>query len=100
VLAPPGTKLPDDSLTIAGARAASGDKPGAAAESKMVVSGLVVGIDPTLHTLSLVDPTGGRVRSINVMIPEGQQRMKLVKIGGTITAIIAEAVLIGIEPPP
>jgi hypothetical protein len=98
VLAPPGTKLPDDSLTIAGARAAPGDKPGGAVGSKMVVSGLVVAVDPALHTVSLVDPAGGAVRPINVVTPEGQQSMKLIKVGDTITAIITDAVLIGVEP--
>ena len=59
VLAPPGTKLPNNSEAAASARAASGDKPGASVGSKVVVSGLVVAVDPTLHTVSLVDPAGG-----------------------------------------
>jgi len=100
VLAPPGSKLPDDSLTVAGGRAAPGEKPGVAVGSKMVVSGLVVGVDPTLHTISLVDPTGGGIRSVNVVTPEGQQSMKLIKIGDTITAIVTDAVLVGVEPRP
>jgi len=95
MLAPPGTKLPDDSVTLVGGRATPGEKPGAAVADKLVVSGLVVGVDPTLHTVSLVDPAGGLVRSINVVTPEGQQSMKLIKIGDTITAIITEALLIG-----
>jgi Cu/Ag efflux protein CusF len=98
VLAPPGAKLPDNSLTVGGERAALGDKPGAAIGSKIVVSGLVVGIDPTLHTVSLVDPTGGSVRSVSVVTPDGQESMKLIKVGDTITAIITEAVLVGVEP--
>jgi hypothetical protein len=98
VLAPPGTKLPDDSLTVAGARAVPGEKPAGAVGTKMVVSGLVVGVDPTLHTVSLVDPSGGPIRSVNVVTAEGQQSMKLIKIGDTITAIITEAVLVGVEP--
>jgi hypothetical protein len=98
VLAPPGSKLPGDSLTTVGARAAPGDKPGAAVGSKLVVSGLVVGVDPTLHTVSLVDPAGGGVRTMNVVTPEGQQSMKLIKVGDTITAIITAAVLVGVEP--
>jgi hypothetical protein len=98
VLAPPGTKLPDNSLTMAGARAAPGEKPGGAVGSKMVVSGLVVGVDRTLHTVSLVDPNGGRIRTVDVVTPEGQQSMKLIKVGDTITAIITDAVLIGVEP--
>jgi hypothetical protein len=100
VVAPSGTKLPDDSLTVVGARAAPGDKPGAAVGNKMVVSGLVVGVDPTLHTISLVNPSGGGIRTINVVTPEGQQGMKLVKVGDTITAIVSEAVLVGVEPAP
>jgi hypothetical protein len=66
----------------------------------MVVSGLVVGVDPTLHTVSLVDPTGGGIRSVNVVTPAGQQSMKLIKIGDTITAIVTDAVLVGVEPTP
>lgn len=98
VLAPPGTKLPDDSVTMGAARAAAGEKPAGAVGRKIVVSGLVVGVDPTLHTVSLVDPLGGGVRSIDVVTPEGQQSMKLIKVGDTITAIITDAVLIGVEP--
>jgi hypothetical protein len=98
VLAPSGTKLPDDSLTIDGARAAPGDKPGGALGSKIVVTGLVVSVDPTLHTISLVDPSGGAIRTVNVVTPEGQQNMKRIKIGDTITAVITEAVLVAVEP--
>jgi hypothetical protein len=98
VLAPSGTKLPDDSLTVAGVRAAPGEKPAGALGSKVVVSGLVVGVDPTSHTISLVDPSGGQIRSVNVVTPEGQQNLKLIKIGDTITAVITEAVLVGVEP--
>ena len=36
--------------------------------------------------------------SINVVTPEGQQSLKLVKVGDTITAIITDAVLVGVEP--
>jgi hypothetical protein len=98
VLAPAGTKLPDDSLTVAGARATPGEKPAGVLGSKMVVTGLVVGVDPVAHTISLVDPAGGRVRTVDVVTPQGQQSMKLVKIGDTITAIVTEAVLVGVEP--
>jgi Cu/Ag efflux protein CusF len=100
VLTPSGTKLPDDSLTVAGARAAPGEKPGGALGSKIVVTGLVVSVDPTLHTISLVDPSGGVIRSVDVVTSEGQQNMKLIKIGDTITAVITEAVLVGVEPAP
>jgi Cu/Ag efflux protein CusF len=98
VLAPQGTKLPDDSLTTAGVRAAPGQLPAGAIGAKAVVTSTVVGIDPLAHTLQLIDPSGGLIRSVDVVTPEGQQNMKLVKIGDTITAIISEAVAIAVEP--
>jgi hypothetical protein len=98
VLAPRGTKLPDDSLTVAAARAAPGQMPAGAVGSKLVVTATVVGMDPTTHTLQLVDPTGGLIRSVSVMTPEGQRSMKLIKVGDTISAIISEAVAIAVAP--
>jgi hypothetical protein len=98
VLAPRGTKLPDDSLTAAGVRAAPGQLPAGAVGSKLVVTGTVVGVDPVAHTLQLVNPTGGMVRTVNVVTPEGQKNMNLVKVGDTITAIITEAVAVAVEP--
>ena len=98
VLAPQGTKLPDDSLTMAGARAAPGQMPAGAIGAKAVVSSTVVGVDPLAHTLQLIDPTGGMIRTVDVVTPEGQQNMKLVKVGDTITAVISEAVAIAVEP--
>jgi hypothetical protein len=98
VLAPRGTKLPDDSLTAAGVRAAPGQLPAGAVGSKLVITGTVVGVDPVAHTLQLVNPTGGMVRTVNVVTPEGQKNMNLVKVGDTITAIITEAVAVAVEP--
>jgi hypothetical protein len=98
VLSPAGAKLPDDSLAVAGARAEPGEKPAGAVASKLVVTGLVVAVDPAQHTISLVDPAGGAIRTINVVTQAGQQNLKLVKVGDTITAIITEALLVGVEP--
>jgi len=98
VLAPRGTKLPDDSLTAAGVRAAPGQLPAGAVGTRLVVTGTVVGVDPVAHTLQLVNPTGGLVRTVDVVTPEGQRNMGLIKVGDTITAIITEAVAVAVEP--
>ena len=74
VLAPPGTKLPDNSAYGASARAAPGETPAGAAGAKLVITGAVVGVDPADHTLQLVNPSGGPVRTVAVVTPEGQQR--------------------------
>jgi hypothetical protein len=98
VLAPSGTKLPDDSMTLAGARAAPGEMPGAAVGTRVVVTARVVGVDPVAHTLQLIDPSGGLIRTVNVVTPDGQQSMKMINIGDTITAVITEAIAVSVEP--
>ena len=98
VLAPAGTKLPDDSMTVAGGRAAPGQMPAGAVGAKFVVTMTVVGVDPVAHTLQLIAPSGGLVRTVTVVTPEGQQALKVVKVGDTITAVVSEAVAVAVEP--
>jgi len=98
VLAPAGTKLPDDSLTVAGGRAAPGQMPAGAIGAKSVVTMTVVGVDPMAHTLQLIAPSGGLVSTVDVVTPEGQQALKVVKVGDTITAVISQAVAVAVEP--
>jgi hypothetical protein len=98
VVAPPGTKLPEDALALAAARAAPGQMPAGGVAEKIVVTGLVVGVNPAAHTLSLVDPAGGEIRTIAVKDPQYQQMMSSIKVGDTITAYITEALVAAVEP--
>ncbi|MFO1127107.1 MAG: hypothetical protein U1E66_01520 [Rhodospirillales bacterium] len=98
VVAPAGTKTPDDMLALAGARAAPGQQPAGAVEAKLIVTGLVVGVNPGAHTLSLVDPKGGEVHTLNVKTPEYQKLLPMVKVGDEITAVVTEAVVVAVEP--
>ena len=50
------------------------------------------------HTISLVNPKGGEVRTLNVKDPEYQQMMSMIKVGDTITAVISEALIAAVEP--
>ena len=97
VLAPPGTKLPPNStaVTSASARPGSGQ-----ARGKIVFSGLVVGVDPVAHTLSLRNPAGGPVHTVDVVTDAAKQHMKHVKVGDTITAVMTGELLVSIEPAP
>jgi hypothetical protein len=99
VLSPPGTKVPEDVLAAAAARAAPGQMPAGGVATKLTVTGLVVGVNQAAHTLSLVDPAGGEVRTIAVKDPQNQQMMSSIKVGDTITAYITEAVVAAVEPP-
>ena len=98
VLAPKGTRLPDDSSTIAGARAAPGQLPAGAVGAKAVVTSTVVGVDPLTHALQLIDPSGGQIRTVDVVTPEGQRATSMINVGDTITAVISEAVAIAVQP--
>lgn len=98
VLTPRGSKTPGNSMSAAGMRAAPGQKPGAALGTKIVVTSTVVGVDLPGHKLQLIDPDGGLVRTVDVVTPEGQQGMKMVKIGDTLTGIVSEALAIDVEP--
>lgn len=98
VLAAPGTRLPENSMSVAGGRAEPGQMPAGAAGTRLVVTGLVVGIDPVGHTISLVDRSGGAVRTIDVLDPERQQQLSRINVGDTITAVISEAVAVAVEP--
>jgi hypothetical protein len=98
VLSPRGSQLPKDTLTAAGTRAAPGQMPAGAAAAKLVVTETVIGVDQMSHTLQIVNPSGGQVRTVAVTTPEGQQNMKMIKVGDTITAVVSEAVAVAVEP--
>jgi hypothetical protein len=97
VLSAPGTPLPQNSVNVAADRAAPGQAPGAAAGARVVLTGLVVGVDPVHNTISLVNPKGGPVRTLDVKNPDNQRQLASVNVGDTITAVFTEAVAVSIE---
>ncbi len=98
VLGAPGTQPPPDTMSVGGGRAAPGQMPAGAAGTRLVVTGLVVGVDPVAHTVSLVDRSGGAVRTIDVVDPERQKQLDRINVGDTITAVISEAIAVAVEP--
>ena len=100
VVAPAGTKLPEDAMAIAEAQAAPGEQPAGGVGAKIIVTGLVVGVNPVAHTISLVNPppAGGEIRTLTVKNPEYQKMLPQIKVGDTITAVISEALVVAVEP--
>ncbi len=98
VVAPPGTKLPEDAMTVAEARAKPGELPAGGIGAKAVVTGLVVGVNPGAHTISLVNPDGGQIRTLDVKDPQYQQMLGNINVGDTITAVVSEALIAAVEP--
>ncbi len=97
VLSPPGAKLPKSRLTGAAVGAAKGQMPAGAIGSRLIVSGLVAGIDASNHTLRVVNPSGGEVRTIPVVSKQGLQNFDMIKVGDTITAVSSQAVAVSVE---
>lgn len=93
------TKLPDDQVATAVARAPKGSMPAAAIANRTVVTGAVLGIDMAKHTLKVVDPNGGQVHTIKVTNPARQKQMNQLKVGDTITASVTEALLVSVSAP-
>ena len=100
VVAPAGTKLPENAMAMAEAQAAPGELPAGAVGAKIIVTGLVVGVNPVAHTISLVNPppAGGEIRTLTVKNPQYQQMLPQIKVGDTITAVISEALVVAVEP--
>ena len=98
VVAP--AKLPEDAMAIAEAQAAPGERPAGGVGAKIIVTGLVVGVNPVAHTISLVNPppAGGEIRTLTVKTPQYQQMLPQIKVGDTITAVISEALVAAVEP--
>jgi hypothetical protein len=100
VVAPAGTKLPENAMAMAEAQAVPGELPAGAVGAKIIVTGLVVGVNPVAHTISLVNPppAGGEIRTLTVKNPQYQQMLPQIKVGDTITAVISEALVVAVEP--
>lgn len=98
VLSPPGTKPPPSSLTTASVGAAKGATPSGAISGKLVVSGLVVGLDPGTHTIDLVNPTGGGVVTARVRSKAALRNFGQIKVGDTITAVVSQSLAVSLEP--
>ncbi len=98
VIAPRGTKVPDNVLTAAVARAEPGEKPAGGVAERVVITGQVTGVDPAANTISLVDPSGGMVRTLTVKNPEYQKMLPSIKVGDSITAVMSEALIAAVTP--
>jgi hypothetical protein len=74
------------------------EAPGGVALRVVRISGTIVGIDMSSHSLDLVNPSGGGVFTVDVTDPDRIKAMSSLKVGDTVTAVISEALAISIEP--
>jgi len=102
VVTPPsgGTGVPTSDNQITQLLAQRVQAPGGFGVSLTKVSGTVVGIDLAAHSVEVVDPSGGGIYTIDVTNPSRVAMLGSLKVADTVTAVIAQALAVSIEPAP
>jgi Cu/Ag efflux protein CusF len=76
------------------------EAPGGVAVRVIKISGTVVGIDLSSNSISLVNPSGGSVYTIDVTDPARVAALSSLKVGDTISAVVSQVLAVSIEPAP
>lgn len=74
--------------------------PGGVALRMVKISGTVVGIDLSSNSISVVNPAGGQVYTIDVTDPSRIAMLPSLKVGDTIHAVVSETLAVSITPAP
>jgi hypothetical protein len=98
VLSAPGEPIPPNTVSVAGGSAAPGQMPAGEVAGRLVLTGTVVGVDLDAHTLSLVNPKGGRVITVSVTDPQRQAQLARVNVGDSLTVVYTAALAVAVEP--
>jgi hypothetical protein len=99
ILSPHGVDTPPDQAAVSAVRAEPGEMPAGGIASQTVVTGVVVGVDAAAKTISLVDPSGGLVRTIHVKNPRAQAQLPSVQPGDRVTSIFRDIIVGLVENP-
>ena len=91
-----GTPVSNDQISAAVARPASA--PGGVVIAVTKISGTVVGIDLASNTINVVNPTGGRVYTLDVTDPNRQAMLSTLNVGDTVTAVISQSLAVSVTP--
>ena len=98
VLSSPGVATPaPGAASVAGAVETKQGVEGARV-SKSIANWVVVSVNPTGNTITLVNPGGGEVRTYDVTTDIGRQQLPRVKQGDNLTEINSRLVVASITP--
>jgi hypothetical protein len=98
VLSGPNASTPRDRDLNVTAAATSGNRAAGVSADQAVASWWVTGVNAPAGTISIVNPTGGEVRTYNVTTPEGRAQLPRVKTGDKLTAINTQVLVVAITP--
>jgi hypothetical protein len=96
VLSTPEQPVPENDIVQAVAQ--NGTTPGGDVVRVVRISATVVGIDLPEHSIDLVNPTGGGVRTVIVTDPGRIALLPKLKIGDTITAVVGQSLAVSVVP--
>jgi len=99
VLSSPGVKTPaPGAASAAGAVETSQGGVAGARVSQSIANWVVVSVNPAGNTITLVNPSGGEVRTYDVTTDAGRQQLPRVKQGDSLTEINSRVVVASITP--
>ena len=74
--------------------------PGGVVLQVVKISGTVVGVDLSDNSISVVNPSGGEVYTIDVTDPARAAMLPSLNVGDTITAVVSQTLAVSITPAP
>src|ERR1700723_1197913 len=74
--------------------------PGGVALRMVKISGTVVGVDLSSNSISVVNPSGGQVYTIDVTDPARVAMLPSLHVGDTINAVVSQVLAVSITPAP
>ncbi len=98
VLSGPNAKTPGDRDVNVTAGARAGGSTAGVSADQAVANWWVTGVNTSAGTISLVNPTGGQIRTFNVQTAEGREQLPRVKTGDYLTAINTQITVVSITP--
>jgi hypothetical protein len=102
VVNPPrgGNGVPTSDNAITQIIAQPAQAPGGVALRLTRISGTIVGINMAAHSVDLVNPSGGPVRTLDVTDPSRIALLGTLNVGDTVTAVVSETLAVSIERAP
>jgi Cu/Ag efflux protein CusF len=102
VVTPPkgGSGVPTSDDQVSQIIAQPMQTPGGVGVRVTKLSGTVVGIDQSSHSINVVNPSGGGVYTIDVTDPARIAMLNSLKVGDTVTAVVSQIVAVSIDPAP
>jgi hypothetical protein len=97
VLSDPNAQTPTNRDMTGAIAAAPGQRPAGVLASQAVKTYYIVSVNAGANTISIVNPNGGRIRTVNVTQAAAQRDLSRVKPGDKLTVVDTQVLFVGVE---